>query len=159
MNTKQFIKYYSDFFERKTRDNGEKFYCLKDNTPDDIRDLNMSIHCTDMLPDDFRYETIVSLLNYIDDYLDNDTTLDELRDNGCLDEIIDSLCDVYTNDLNNWLTSNLNRQYFVDEAVKEFGLDLNDFSITKAIQLGQYMEIQEIAYRMIDEINFYLDNQ
>lgn len=154
MNTKQFLKEYYNYFERKTRDNGSEFFCLKDNTPDEIKELNMRIHNTDIMPDDFRYNTIHSLLSNSIDYLRDDETLEDLRDDGRLDEIIDGSIDIYIHDLNKWLSSNLNRSSYVDQANDELG---QPETLTRQLMQGQYIEISEIAHRMIDEINEYLE--
>ena len=140
------IKRLASKFTQLTRADGTKFWMMQSEDHDDVDfDIVRDIHGTDILPDDFRYETIVNLLDRLQDYDFN--SVDELRDNGIDHEITDSLVDVYNSDLTTWLASHLSRADFCNEAVSEGLSDGSD--IFKTIQAGQYLEISEILNRLL----------
>ena len=80
----------------------------------------------------------VELLEVIS-YSDVDTVdeLADINDNGCIDELIDSMIDVYYHDLRAWAVDNYN---YIEDALEAFGTS-NDWH--KDIQMGQYMELNE----------------
>ena len=62
-------------------------------------------------------------------------------------EIVDSLVDVYTSDLTEWLDSNNNNVYYLGEAQKELGIQEDGF---KLLAMAQYMAIDEIFSEVIE---------
>lgn len=106
------------------------FVRLKEGAPEWLRDLVHDAH-GDLLPDDWRYSCIRSALDSIADGND---------DAG---EFADSEADVYNAPLTAWLSSNLSRGGYVDEAIEEFGYP-GDRGIFGAIAMGQYMEATEV---------------
>jgi len=139
-------------FERKININDEAFYCLKDNTSelmqDDFRDL---IHGIEFMPDNYRYETAYSIIGNLLEYSFND--LDDIRD--IEPEICDSLISIYNHHLTNWLSSNLKRQRFCNEALElELG---NSRDINSILQAGQYLEAQEIFNGVLAYLEKNLD--
>jgi hypothetical protein len=136
------IKEFVNKFEVKTRNNGDEYVVYNGSS-----DFIQLVHGTEFLPDDFRFSTILSISENILNYdFDN---LEELVDNGNIHEIVDGLVSIYNNDLFTWLSSNLLRQDYVNNAVSEFGLSSNGFDIAKVIAAGQYMEINELAQNLI----------
>lgn len=140
MNT---IEELSAQFHEQTRINGSKFWSLKPDNYDKYIDIVRNIHGTEFLPDDYRYGIIVSLLDKLQEYTE---PLDQ--DNSS--EIIDSLVDIGNYDLSAWLKSNISRGMYVDEACEELGYPKE--GIFKALQYGQYKEIEEIYNNLISEL-------
>lgn len=93
-------------------------------------------HChADMLPDDYRYRMIHSILQEMDDN-------EEYEDLN-----IDDLIPIYTYELVAWLDSNITRLAYCDQYLEEYG-EVND---TISLLSGGYMmELQEI-YGLINE--------
>ena len=92
----------------------------------------------DMLPDDFRYRMIHSILQEMDDN-------EEYEDLN-----IDDLIPIYTYELTSWLESNISRLSYCDDYLQEYG-EVND---TISLLLGGYMmELNEVYYL----INEWLD--
>jgi len=152
----KFLIEFSGLFEHKKRDIGKKFVCLNDNATDSDRDFIRECHGTEMLPDDFRYNTIESIIDSLKGTLDfslieNDLDLFESDAQNSQHEICDSLVDVYNHDLLTWLSSNLNRPNYIDEARDE-GLISEDCDEMNRIMIGQFKEIEEIFYNIISAI-------
>lgn len=127
--------------ERRKRDNGEGFYVLKVGSPDWMTDVIRAAH-GDMLPDDWRYATIHNLCSALSDDHDD---IEDARG-----EIVDGAVDVYTSALTAWLASSVHRLAYCDQAAQEFGAPDN---MTKALQFGQYAEIDEIFGQLVDALN------
>ncbi len=128
--------------ETGPREDGDPYTRLKDDAPQWLTDLVYSAH-GDFPPDDWRYDCIRAALSAIED---NDGDEDA-------HEFADSHADVYTGELFAWLSSNLQRQGYVDDAVSEFGYDA-DRGISGQIMLGQYAEASEVyalVYRALEE--------
>lgn len=121
----------ADAFETRKRDNGEKFWTLKDDAPGWAQPAVYSAH-SDMMPDDYRYSYCAWAASEL-----ADTEPDEW------DEIADMIePDVYNVDRIAWLGSNLGRQYYCDTAAEEFGP--MDLDIMQRIGLGQVQEMREV---------------
>lgn len=132
-----------DCFESFKRDGDETtIYKLRDGSPDWIKELVREAH-GDFFPDDYRYEAIMNALAWIHD---NDGD----EDPG---EFADSNVDVYTADRYRWLSSNLRRSGYCDEAASE-GIVSPEADIVDRIGVGQYMELTEVyglVYRALEE--------
>jgi hypothetical protein len=111
----------------------ETITVLKDDAPEWVSDLVFAAHGSDFLPDDWRYEKIGEALDFIADSDDPEDGYGEFADGAV---------DVYTHDRLAWLSSNLNRPAYCDEAVEELGSESSD--IIERIGLGQYYEANEI---------------
>lgn len=121
------------WFEGRTRDDGSRFVTLRDGAPEWIRDLVYEAH-GDFLPEDWRYACIAAAVDAIAE--------DEDADAG---EFADDQVDVYTSDRLRWLSSNLNRAAYCDEAAEELGHDMSrEDGIVGLIGLGQYQEASEV---------------
>jgi hypothetical protein len=105
---------------------------LKDDRPDWVHELVYSAH-GDFGPDDWRYNTIEDALLFIADTDDPDDGSGEFAD---------SAVDVYNGSRLEWLSSNLRRAGYCDEAADELGSEgLDTF---ERIGLGQYFEASEV---------------
>lgn len=141
-----------DWFERKTRDNGDVFYSLKDGRPDWVHDLVMDAH-GDFMPDDWRYDAIHSILGQIHDYSLND----ENDASESQTEICDGLVDTYNSARSDWLGSHLHRGGYVDDAVENFGH--SDQGVYGDIGLGQFQELEEIYAYVVGSLQVELDER
>lgn len=121
----------------ETRKRGEEsITVVKDDGPDWVKDLCHAAH-EDMMPDDFVYDVVSDALEALSE--DENTDETEWADNGT---------DIYTHDLNKWLSSNLKRAGYVDEAVREFGH--SEQGINGDIMAGQMVERAQI-FRSVRE--------
>ena len=128
------------WFETITRgegDDAETIWTMRDGRPDWVQELTYKAH-GDFLPDDWRYKTIVYALDAIVEGGEYGTDPDHIGF-----EFADGMVDVYTHDRNAWLSSNLNRAGYVEEA-REEGLIGDGADITEQIGVGQYEEAREI---------------
>ena len=63
-----------------------------------------------------------------------------------INEIIDSDCPVYWSGLMQWFSECPDSQDYINEAVREYGIDSKDFDIFKAIQWGYCKNAEETIY-------------
>lgn len=109
---------------------------LKDDRPDWVQELCHSAH-GDMLPDDWRYEFIQDALNALEEDEDNEPDVDNLYP--------------YNADRLDWLSSNLNRAGYCDEAMEEIG---GEFSgIFDTIAIGMQAELREVFALVRDALD------
>lgn len=138
----------SSYFERYERAQDDVIWTIRDDAPEWVRDdFIQTAHGTDIFPDDWRYESIVSALDRIGE-LDDDAPEYELDEAGT--EWADGNVDVYTGRRLQWLASHLSRPGYVDEGVAELGGD--ELDTTERIGLGQYMESREIFGNVLEAL-------
>lgn len=124
-------------FETVKRDGTDDYYTrVKDGSPDWLTDLAREAH-DGMFPDDWRYACIGAAVDAIAD-AGEDADLDDLSH-----EFADGQVDTYTGERFAWLSSNLRRQNYVDDAASE-GLASAETEIAERIAFGQYMEAMEV---------------
>lgn len=138
-------------FERRTRDDDSAYVTLRDDAPEWLGDLVHEAH-GDLLPDDWRYESIRSALSHIHDcdYAD----ADEAHDGAS--EFADGNVDTYNGARVEWLGSHLARGGYCDEAAEELGWDPSA-GIYGLIGLGQYRESEEIYFSVVGSLGERLD--
>lgn len=77
--------------------------------------------------------------------------------NGYICDIIMEVCDnnidIYTSDLWDWAKNN---EYYIEQAINNFGIDSNNFDLTRLFQQGQFYYYEEICYKNLDDIIEYL---
>ena len=100
---------------------------VREAAPAWIHDLIQRAH-GGMLPNDWRYAAIKTILEHIEDADDPDDALENWEP------------DIYDRDLVDWLRSYGSRKQYVDDAVKEYGWTY----LMEALQLGQRFEMEEI---------------
>ena len=66
-----------------------------------------------------------------------------------ISEFSDSNIDIYTSDLFDWAKYN---DDYIQQAICEFGIDKDNFSLDRLIQSGQYIQLTQDLYNDIDEI-------
>ena len=128
-------------FQSDKRDNGETFYKLEADCPKWMTDLCRKAH-DDMMPDDFKYEAIMSAVEHI---AKADGDEDDMRDQ--ISEWADSMVDIYNADLTRWVASHLERAWYVEEAQREFGPATDQDgrpNFYRSLSQGQYMEYEEV---------------
>ena len=123
------------YFTTATRDNGAEFIKTVDGAPDWVQPLCHAAH-GDMLPDDWRYQAIVEVLDAISE-------ADESADPSEIRDTIEA--DIYTSDLTGWLHSRTDRYGYCDEAVEEYGADAVSGTI-QLLQMGQSREYDEVFW-------------
>lgn len=131
-------------FETKGREGGGTFQTLKDAAPDWMTDVCREAH-DDFLPDDFIYSVIVDSLEALTNYDDESEARDSLEP------------DIYNRDLLAWVSSNLHRAGYVNDAVSEGMVDLTSFDLFSALQAGQIQEKQVIFDGVVRALTDKLD--
>ena len=129
------------WFETVRRDENDPesaFTRTKDGTPEWVTELVHDAH-GDFLPDDWRYDKIRDALEFIAESNDPEDSA----------EFADQAVDVYTNDRLAWLSSNLRRASYVDDARENLGATN---SIIDDIGLGQYQEAGEIYGSVLNSL-------
>jgi len=132
--------------ENATRPNGDSFTRAKDGAPDWIRELCMAAHePSSSMPCDDIYGWLPGLLEAIADGAEDDMA-----------ETVDSLVDVYSNDLAAWLGRG--NAGYCDEAT-ETGLVSADASMDARMMAGQYMAIDEVASALVHYLREKADDE
>lgn len=139
----------AQMFEVRKRDNGEHFIVLDDQAPKWAHDFVRDSHGTEMLPDDYRYRWISEALDVIaqNDELDPEDLATSFGDD----------VDIYTHSLLAWLSSNLTRIAYCDEAISEGITERND--LTSIIMAGQAAERYEVFQNVLTALENYADEQ
>lgn len=142
-------------FVTDKRDDGSEFWKRKDSSPDWANDACFAAH-GGQFPNDWRYSFIAHLADALRDWASDSHNPDDELDFGGFDahETVDSLVDVYMSELTAWLNSRVDRYCYIDEARDE-GLIPDDADEIKRLQIGQYQEISETCYLLI---NFLTEN-
>ena len=132
----------SKYFTIGERDNGETFfYKTTSNCPQWVTELVRNAH-GDFLPDDYRYKWIAYALDAFSDYEDGHNAIDEVQP------------DVYNFDLLKWVSSNLYRMAYVDEAIQNGAQDL-----ASALTWAQSDEIRETYYGVLESLEAELTSR
>ena len=130
---------YSPYFKRIERDNKDFCYILKDESPQQLKELVKEIHFAlgAGLPNDWIYDNIHSAFTFI-------------QDEG--NDIEGYICegDVYHNDLIEWLGNGFALE-LCEEARREYGND--NMNLIEQIQHGQVQGLNKIYAMVNDFIN------
>lgn len=136
-------------FTQNKREDGSTYWCLTDRARQSVDDLTEWLHDLhdDELPNDWRYETIVSILDAL---MDTDDLEDwDHHDLAC--GIADNITDIYNSDLFKWYADHPNRvAYF--EVAQEDGLITEDTDTIARLTIGQYECIRSMTHRIIDRL-------
>ena len=137
-------------FTQDKRDDGSTFWCLTEQARQSVDDLTewlRNLH-DDELPNDWRYETIVSICEALQD-------VDDLEDvDACHDlvsGIADNITDIYNADLLQWYADIPSRVAYIDDAVSEGLIDTNANTIAR-LTVGQNECIRSMCHRIIDRL-------
>ena len=108
------INKYYDQFKYVWRED-KKITVIKDDADTKLLDSIRKAH-GDRLPVDWIFKTYCNLLGVLSDY--GYLSIEEIEENRF--EIIDTLVDVYTSDLTEWLHSSNFNVYYLTEVLEEF---------------------------------------
>jgi len=139
-----------DLMEKRTRENGDEFYCFPNRTEETRKVSDAAHHEGVWFADDFIYSTLNECLSFISD-LDPEGTVDDFHDKVYSE--IES--DVYTYDLTKWLHSDVRRAYYLTEVLEE--MEVKDGF--KLLRLAQLKEVQEIYCAVFEAIRELVDSK
>lgn len=126
-----------NYFHKDVRTSGEDFY-KTEGEPQWVNDMIHEAH-GDMLADDWKYEFVYEALDHI-------TQLDDPDDGPELEP------DPYNSSRLRWLSSNLNRASYVDEAMEEFGSGWPEQGVMEAVGIGQLREKEEVFFSVLNSL-------
>lgn len=133
---------FNDSLEQRERSDGSKFYCLRDDAPEWMREAAMDAH-RDMIPNDWSYRLIYRMADYIASSLEDDGS-------SCIDRIIAEAADYAIPDYNSerldWLCSNPSRVELLDDFLCDFGDP--KLGIISAIGEAIRSEAEEIGWHL-----------
>lgn len=136
-------------FEQDTRDDGSRFWRLTAEARQSVDGLT-SFVCKlydDELPDDWRYETIVNILDAI------------VEDNGNTDRgdlvsgIANNLTDLYNSDLLKWYADHPGRLNYV-EVARDEGLICDGLDVIGQLTIGQNECIRDMVFLILEKLNY-----
>jgi hypothetical protein len=135
------------YFEKRTRENGDKYLCLKDDKPEWVYKLVYAAHYDGysyQLPNDYRYEFIYDALTIISENEDHDDQY----------EAIWNSIDENTYDLTGWLHSRNDRYSYCEEAMKDYS---NQSEFMQILRDGQFKERNEVYQSVLESLEDYID--
>jgi hypothetical protein len=145
MTLQEIAQTFADAFEQRERDNGDKFYTLREGSPEWMTDTCMVAHNDGaMLPDDWRYRMIAHVARELADR-EPENWDDESP------EAIDGLVSIYNHELLDWLASHGSRVDYADSAAEE-GLVSASAGILQRARAGQYQEYCEVWAAIVEAL-------
>jgi hypothetical protein len=138
-------------FTQDKREDGTLYWCLTDRARQSVDDLTEWLHSLhdDELPNDWRYETIVSILDAL---MNVDAPLDEFMDHHDLVAgISDNITDIYNGSLLQWYADMPSRVAYIDDAQSDGLIDTNTDTIAR-LTIGQNECIRSMCHRIIDRL-------
>ncbi len=146
--TKTIQQMAQEVVDNMVYDEERKIYHQKKcGDPQWIQDMIYACHYNGMLPDDYIYEWVYEFCREISELNEDDDPLD-----------IEVHGDTYTHDLLKWLSSNLARIDFVEDAFDESGWT-DKCDLVLMIGIGQEKEMQEVLYTIIDKLQDRIDEE
>jgi len=146
--TKTIQQMAQEVVDNMVYDEDKKIYHQKKcGDPQWIQDMIYACHYNGMLPDDYIYEWVYDFCVEIAGLEDGDEPLE-----------IEVHSDTYTHDLLKWLSSNLARIDFVEDAFDDSGCS-RKCDLVLMIGLGQEKEMQEVLYTIIDKLQDRIDEE
>ena len=137
-------------FTQCKRQDGSTYWALTEQVDYDdlLIDVIRDLH-DDEFPNDWRYETIVYICNYLCDLVE---TIDSQSDaHDIAFSAADSITSIYTSELCQWLGDNTGRLSYIDDAQEE-GLIPAEADTFKRLQIGQFECIRSMAVRIIERL-------
>tara|TARA_Y100000015_G_scaffold41961_2_gene48749 strand:+ start:141 stop:629 length:489 start_codon:yes stop_codon:yes gene_type:complete len=137
-------------FTQEKRQDGTLYWCLTEQARQSVDDLTewlRGLH-DDEMPNDWRYETIVSILDALMDVegLDDYDYHDDL-----VQGISDNITDIYNGALLQWYADIPSRVAYIDDAQSEGLIDTNTDTIAR-LTIGQGECIRYMCHRIIDRL-------
>jgi len=137
-------------FTQNKREDETLYWCLTEQARQSVDDLTEWLHSLhdDELPNDWRYETIVSILDAL---MDVESLADHEDHYDLAMGISDNLTDIYNADLLQWYADIPSRVSYIDDAVSEGLIDTNSDTIAR-LTVGQNECIRSMCHRIIDRL-------
>ena len=129
------------------REDGSEFWSRTDEAKDceDLKNLIHECH-DDEMPNDWRYQTIVNILDRIADYGPDTDWRDSVAH-----EITDGCVSIYNAELGAWIAENGSRLAYCDEAMNE-GLVSTDAPMSQRLGAGQYNCIKPMVDHILNAL-------
>ena len=119
-----------------------------DDIRDDLQSIVQEAHLGEF-PNDWRFDTVHSIASTLAEMPDSeDWDVDNFRDES--HEVADSLVDVYTSDLLQWVAGNINRHQWDDSDIAN-GVEPHG-DIAALVRLRQYEEIESMVHAVLLQI-------
>lgn len=131
-----------EYYRQSTAEEREGIYVHTDNAPEWVVDMTRNAH-GDMMPDDWKFKFVVEALEAISE-------ADEGEEE---DELYEWEPDVYNHVLLQWVSSNLGRMGYVDEAVDNYGWT----DLARALMAGQKTEFEWVAASVLKSLRDRLE--
>ena len=137
-------------FTQDTRQDGTLYWCLTEQARQSVDDLTEWLHSLhdDELPNDWRYETIVSILDAL---MDVDGLVDHEDHHDLVTGIADNLTDIYNGALLQWYADIPSRVDYIDDAQSKGLIDTNTDTIAR-LTIGQNECIRSMCHQIIDRL-------
>ena len=137
-------------FTQDKRQDGTLYWCLTEQARQSVDDLTewlRGLH-DDELPNDWRYETIVSILDAL---MDVEGLADYEDHHDLVDGIANNNTDIYNADLLQWYADIPSRVAYIDDAQSEGLIDTNTDTIAR-LTIGQNECIRSMCHQIIDRL-------
>ena len=137
-------------FTQEKRQDGTTFWTYTDQarqSTDDLATWIGELH-DDELPNDWRYETIVSILDAL---MDVEGLADHEDHDDLVQGISDNITDIYNGALLQWYADIPSRVAYIDDAQSEGLIDTNTDTIAR-LTIGQNECIRSMCHRIIDRL-------
>lgn len=138
---------FADAFVTRKRDDDEEFFTLIDGAPEWMTDIVRTAH-DGLMPNDWSYRLIRSVAMEISDLLTSNPDADADDLDEWRHERIDSLIPVYNAERLDWVSSNLYRAEYVNDAIKEYGVG-DDPDLFQMLAFGMEREIGDIWHAIM----------
>ncbi len=136
-------------FTQDKRQDGTLFWCFTDRARQSVDDLTEWLHSLhdDELPNDWRYETIVSILDAL---MDEDDLSN--ADPGELSVgIANNLTDIYNHSLFQWYADIPSRVDYIEEGLLS-GYISPEADTMSRLMIGQSICIEQMAYKIVERL-------
>jgi hypothetical protein len=138
-------------FTQDKRQDGTLFWCLTDQAHQNDEELTpwlMALH-DEELPNDWRYETIVSVLDAL---MDIDGRLADHEDPyELIHDIALNITDIYNADLLQWYADIPSRVAYIDDAVSDGLIDTDTDTIAR-LTVGQNECIRSMCHQIVGRL-------
>ena len=137
-------------FTQDKKTDGTSYWCFTKQARQSVDDLTewlRGLH-DDELPNDWRYETIVSILDAL---MDVEGLADHGDHNDLVDGIANNITDIYNGALLQWYADIPSRVAYIDDAQSEGLIDTNTDTIAR-LTIGQNECIRSMCHRIIDRL-------
>lgn len=126
----------------------EIYHQRRPGDPKWIQDMIHACHYQGMFPDDFVFRWVYEFCSEISNLKDEDDPME-----------IEVHSDDYTHDLLKWLSSNLARIDFMEDALNEYWDVSGKCDFVCFMGIAQEKEMQEVLFTVIDKLNDRLDEE